>query len=128
MRDSASRDRTSRRKATNFFIAGSILSLGFFDDVVEPKPETGSQLLADRSHFSNEEIRFHLRSPVIPVGVMPKAGPGCGGCQLFAPHLVPQLADPPGARDIGVIDGSSLGFCNCGALFSWLKLPSEAAL
>jgi hypothetical protein len=89
MRDSDSRDRTSRREANNFSIAGSILSRGFFDDVVEPKPETGSQLLADRSHFSNEEIRFHLRSPAIPAGAMRKAGPGCGGWQLFAPHRLP---------------------------------------
>ena len=63
MRDSAYRDGTSRREANNFSIAGSILPLGFFDDVVEPEAETGSQLLADRSHFRNNRIRFHRRSP-----------------------------------------------------------------
>jgi len=36
MRDSDYRDRTSRRQANNFSIAGSILSLGIFDDVMEP--------------------------------------------------------------------------------------------
>jgi hypothetical protein len=67
LRDSAYRDRTSRRQANNFSIAGSILSLGFFDDVVEPEPETSSQPLTDCSHFTNDRIRFHLRSPAIPV-------------------------------------------------------------
>jgi hypothetical protein len=66
MRDSDYRDRTSRRQANNFSIAGSILSLGIFDDVMEPEPESSSQPLADRSHFSNDRIRFHLRFPAIP--------------------------------------------------------------
>jgi len=41
------------------------LPLRFFDDVVEPEPETGSELLADRSHFSNDRINFHHRSPEV---------------------------------------------------------------
>ncbi len=66
MRDSAYLDGTSRRKANNFSIPGSILPLGFFDNVAEQEPETGSQLLTDCSHFSNDRIRFHRRSPAIP--------------------------------------------------------------
>ena len=50
----------------DFSVASSILPLCFFDDVVEPEPETGGQLLANRSHFGNDRISFHRRSPEVP--------------------------------------------------------------
>jgi len=52
----------------DFSVASSILPLCVFDDVVEPEPETGSQLLASRSHFGDDRIRFHRRSPEVPAG------------------------------------------------------------
>jgi hypothetical protein len=58
-------DRALRLEPDNFSIASSILPLRFFDDVVEPESETGSQLLSDTSHFSNNRIRIHGRSPTV---------------------------------------------------------------
>jgi hypothetical protein len=35
---------------------------------VEPEAETGGQLLANCSHFGNDRISFHRRSPEVPAG------------------------------------------------------------
>jgi hypothetical protein len=63
LRENAYRDRASRLESDNFSVANSILPLCFFNDVMDPKAKTGSQLLADSPNFGNDWIRLHCRSP-----------------------------------------------------------------